>query len=110
MGRLSGKKILIGVTGSIAAYKALILLRLLQKEGADIKVVMTEAAKDFVGELSFSTLTDTAVYSNNIKNNDIPSIPNINDVPLNGIQSNFCTIWKSGLPLSNFIHTIIIYY
>ncbi|MGB3132097.1 MAG: flavoprotein, partial [Saprospiraceae bacterium] len=45
MGRLSGKKILIGVTGSIAAYKALILLRLLQKEGADIKVVMTEAAK-----------------------------------------------------------------
>ena len=61
MGRLSGKKILIGVTGSIAAYKVLILLRLLQKEGADIKVVMTEAAKDFVGELSFSTLTDTAV-------------------------------------------------
>jgi phosphopantothenoylcysteine decarboxylase/phosphopantothenate--cysteine ligase len=70
MGRLSGKKILIGVTGSIAAYKALILLRLLQKEGADIKVVMTEAAKDFVGELSFSTLTDTAVYSGLFKNNE----------------------------------------
>lgn len=70
MGRLSGKKILIGVTGSIAAYKSLILLRLLQKEGAEIKVIMTDAAKDFVGELSFSTLTDTAVYSDLFKNNE----------------------------------------
>jgi phosphopantothenoylcysteine decarboxylase/phosphopantothenate--cysteine ligase len=70
MGRLSGKKILIGVTGSIAAYKSLILLRLLQKEGAEIKLIMTDAAKDFVGELSFSTLTDTAVYSDLFKNNE----------------------------------------
>ncbi len=70
MGRLSGKKILIGVTGSIAAYKSLILLRLLQKEGAEIKVIMTDAAKDFVGELSFSTLTATAVYSDLFKNNE----------------------------------------
>ena len=42
-----------------------------------------------------------------MKNKEIPSIPSINEVPLNGIQSNFCTIWKSGFPLSNLIHTQI---
>ena len=45
---LKGKKILIGITASVAAYKAIYLVRLLVKAGADVKVVMTPAAKDFV--------------------------------------------------------------
>ena len=45
---LKGKKILLGVTGSIAAYKACELLRLLQKEGAEVRVAMTDAATKFV--------------------------------------------------------------
>jgi phosphopantothenoylcysteine decarboxylase/phosphopantothenate--cysteine ligase len=54
---LKGKKILLGVTGSIAAYKSLLLIRLLIKEGAEVKVVMTGAAKDFVTPLSLATLS-----------------------------------------------------
>jgi len=54
---LKDKKILLGVTGSIAAYKSLLLIRLLVKEGAEVKVVMTPAAKDFVTPLSLATLS-----------------------------------------------------
>jgi phosphopantothenoylcysteine decarboxylase/phosphopantothenate--cysteine ligase len=52
-----GKKILLGVTGSIAAYKSLILVRLLIKEGASVKVILTPAARDFVTPLSLATLS-----------------------------------------------------
>ena len=45
---LKGKRILLGITGSIAAYKSAHLVRLLIKEGAEVKVVMTPASKDFV--------------------------------------------------------------
>ncbi|MEO5782512.1 MAG: flavoprotein, partial [Ginsengibacter sp.] len=58
---LTGKKILIGVTGSIAAYKAIMLVRLLVKDGADVKVIMTPSAKDFVSPLTFSTLSKNDV-------------------------------------------------
>lgn len=58
---LRGKKILLGVTGGIAAYKAVELLRLLAKEGADVTVVMTEHAKRFVGPLTFQTLSGKPV-------------------------------------------------
>ncbi|MCF8303655.1 MAG: bifunctional phosphopantothenoylcysteine decarboxylase/phosphopantothenate--cysteine ligase CoaBC [Bacteroidales bacterium] len=54
---LSGKKILLGITGSIAAYKAPMLVRLLVKEGADVQVVMTPVAKDFVTPLTLSTVS-----------------------------------------------------
>lgn len=60
---LAGKKIILGITGSIAAYKAALLVRLLVKEGAEVKVVMTEAAKRFVGELTFSNLSQHPVFS-----------------------------------------------
>lgn len=59
---LSGKKILLGVTGSIAAYKACELLRLLQKEGADVRVAMSPAATRFVAPLSFASLSRCPVY------------------------------------------------
>jgi len=60
---LKGKKILIGVTGSIAAYKIPFLVRLLLKEGADVKVLLTPAARDFVTPLTLSTLSGHPVYT-----------------------------------------------
>lgn len=59
---LTGKKILVGITGSIAAYKSIILVRLLVKAGAEVRVVMTPAAKDFVSPLVLSTLSKNKVY------------------------------------------------
>lgn len=60
---LSGKKILLGVTGSIAAYKSILLVRLLVKEGAEVKVVMTPSANDFVSGLTLSTLSKNEVLT-----------------------------------------------
>ena len=54
---LKGKKIVLGVTGSIAAYKAALLVRMLIKEGAEVKVIMTSAAKDFISPLTLATLS-----------------------------------------------------
>lgn len=59
---LKNKKILLGITGSIAAYKAILLVRLLIKSGAEIKVVMTKAAKEFVSPLVLSVLSKNKVY------------------------------------------------
>lgn len=58
---LSGKKLLIGITGSIAAYKIPVLVRLLIKEGAEVRVIMTPAAADFVSRLTLSTLSKSPV-------------------------------------------------
>ncbi len=58
---LTGKKILLGITGSIAAYKSILLVRLLIKQGAEVKVVMTEASKEFVSPLVLSTLSKNEV-------------------------------------------------
>lgn len=60
---LQGKKILLGITGSIAAYKSIYLVRLLVKAGAEVKVIMTPAAKDFVSPLTLSTLSKNKVLS-----------------------------------------------
>ena len=60
---LSGKKILLGVTAGIAAYKAAFLVRLLVKQGAEVKVVMTPKAKEFVTPLTLSTLSKNEVHS-----------------------------------------------
>ena len=62
-GSLQGKKILLGVTGSIAAYKSILLTRLLVKAGAEVKVVLTTSARDFVTPLSLSTLSKNPVLS-----------------------------------------------
>ena len=58
---LAGKKILIGITGSIAAYKCIYLVRLLVKAGAEVKVILTPSAKDFVSSLTLSTLSKNPV-------------------------------------------------
>jgi phosphopantothenoylcysteine decarboxylase / phosphopantothenate---cysteine ligase len=60
---LSGKKILIGITGSIAAYKIPLLVRSLIREGAEVKVIMTPAATDFVSKLTLSTLSKNSVFT-----------------------------------------------
>lgn len=58
---LKGKRILLGITGSIAAYKAVFLIRQLVKEGAEVKVIMTPAAKDFITPLTVATLSKNDV-------------------------------------------------
>jgi len=60
---LTGKKILVAVTGSIAAYKTAFFVRLLVKEGAEVKVVMTSAAKNFISPLTLATLSKNPVES-----------------------------------------------
>ncbi|MEO6548926.1 MAG: bifunctional phosphopantothenoylcysteine decarboxylase/phosphopantothenate--cysteine ligase CoaBC [Ferruginibacter sp.] len=66
---LKGKKILLGITGSIAAYKMALLVRLLIKSGAEVKVIMTPAAKEFVTPLTLSTLSKNPVLID-LANND----------------------------------------
>lgn len=60
---LNGKNILLGITGGIAAYKIPELVRLLKKAGANVKIIITPAAKDFVTPLTLSTLSNQPVYS-----------------------------------------------
>ncbi len=59
---LKGKKILLGITGSIAVYKTAFLVRLLIKEGAEVKVIMSKDATNFVTPLTFSTLSKNKVF------------------------------------------------
>ena len=60
---LKGKKILLGVTGSIAAYKAALLVRLFRKEGAEVQVVMTPSGRDFITPVTLSALSGRPVLS-----------------------------------------------
>jgi phosphopantothenoylcysteine decarboxylase/phosphopantothenate--cysteine ligase len=57
-----GKKILLGITGGIAAYKAAYIIRLLVKDGAEVKVVVTPAVKEFISHLTLATLSKNPVY------------------------------------------------
>ncbi|WP_299134260.1 bifunctional phosphopantothenoylcysteine decarboxylase/phosphopantothenate--cysteine ligase CoaBC [uncultured Tenacibaculum sp.] len=63
MSVLSGKKVLLGVTAGIAAYKTANLVRLFIKSGAEVKVIMTPASKDFITPLTLSTLSKNPVHS-----------------------------------------------
>ncbi len=65
---LKGKKILLGITGSIAAYKSAVLLRLLIKAGAEVKVIMTPSAHQFIAPLTLSTLSKNEVLSELVDN------------------------------------------
>jgi len=66
---LQQKKILLGITGSIAAFKAAALVRLLVKQGAEVKVVMTPSAKDFVTPLTLATVSKNDVLTEMADNN-----------------------------------------
>ncbi|MFO7922324.1 MAG: bifunctional phosphopantothenoylcysteine decarboxylase/phosphopantothenate--cysteine ligase CoaBC [Bacteroidales bacterium] len=61
--QLKGKKIILGITGSIAAYKSAVLIRLLVKEGATVKVLMTPLAKEFITPVTLATLSRNTVLS-----------------------------------------------
>ncbi|WMN11430.1 bifunctional phosphopantothenoylcysteine decarboxylase/phosphopantothenate--cysteine ligase CoaBC [Marivirga salinae] len=65
---LQGKKIILGITGSIAAYKSAMLTRLLLKAGAEVQVIMTNDAKEFITPLTLSTLSQKPVLSEFTKN------------------------------------------
>lgn len=58
---LQGKRIILGITGSIAAYKSALLVRLLVKEGAEVKVIMTSLAKEFITPLTLATLAKNPI-------------------------------------------------
>ncbi|MFM6942715.1 MAG: bifunctional phosphopantothenoylcysteine decarboxylase/phosphopantothenate--cysteine ligase CoaBC [Aquirufa sp.] len=72
---LQGKKIILGITGSIAAYKSILLVRLLTKAGAEVRVIMTKAAKEFVSPLVLSTFSHHPVWiefqEGNVWNNHV---------------------------------------
>ena len=63
MSVLKGKKVLLGISGGIAAYKTASLVRLFIKAGAQVQVIMTPASKDFVTPLTLSTLSKNPVHS-----------------------------------------------
>ena len=81
---LSGQKIVLAVTGSIAAYKSCELLRLLIKRGAEVSVIMTEAAQKFVTPLSFKALGAKRVYCSDFNDGDsaIPQLEATKDASL----------------------------
>ena len=72
---LDGKKIILGISGSIAAYKAALIVRLFVKEGAEVKVLMTKAATDFITPLTLATLSKhevtTSVHDGESWNNHV---------------------------------------
>lgn len=67
---MQGKKIIIGITGSIAAYKTATLVRLLIKAGAEVKVIMTAAASSFITPLTLSVLSKNEVLTDIATNNN----------------------------------------
>ena len=67
---LKGKKIVLGITGSIAAYKACLILRLLVRQGAEVQVVITEAGKQFITPVTLSALSGKPVVSEFFATND----------------------------------------
>ena len=89
MSILSGKKVLLGISGGIAAYKTPNLVRCLIKKGAEVKVVMTDSAKDFVTPLSLSTVSKNPVHSS-FKSDDEDGVWN-NHVEL-GLWADFILI------------------
>jgi phosphopantothenoylcysteine decarboxylase/phosphopantothenate--cysteine ligase len=72
-----GKRIVLGVTGSIAAYKAVELLRRMQEKGWDVSVMMTEAATKYVGPLTFQALTRKPVAVGRFEHVTAESFPHL---------------------------------
>ncbi len=99
---LKGKKVILGVTGSIAAYKSALIVRLLVKQGADVQVVMTEAATQFIGEITLSTLSQKPVlihaaengqWNNHValgRNADVMLIAPASANTMAGMRSGLC--------------------
>ena len=78
MTELKNKNILIGITGSIAAYKACDIIRILRKEGANVQAIMTESSKKFIGKTSIAALTNNHVIDNIFEKTPKPGLEHIN--------------------------------
>lgn len=90
MSILRGKKVLLGITAGIAAYKTASLVRLFIKAGAEVQVIMTPAAKDFITPLTLSTLSKNPVHSS-FTNEDDENAVWTNHVEL-GLWADFMLI------------------
>lgn len=99
---LRGKKILLGVTGSISAYKSVFLVRLLTQAGADVRVVLTPSALEFVTPVTFSTLSHNAVFSSLLKNEETGEW--VNHVDLGAWPDLFIIAPASANTLAKMVH------
>ena len=100
MSVLSGKKVLLGVSGGIAAYKTATLVRLFIKAGAHVQVIMTPASKDFVTPLTLSTLSKNPVHSAFFNEEDDPD--------QNGEQAKQNAQWNNHVELGLWADLMII--
>ena len=100
MSVLSGKKILLGVSGGIAAYKTASLVRLFIKAGAQVQVIMTPASKDFVTPLTLSTLSKNPVHSSFFNEED--------DSSQNGEQAKQNAEWNNHVELGLWADLMLI--
>ena len=78
MKELKNKNILIGISGSIAAYKTCDIIRFLRKEGANIQAIMTESAKEFIGKTTIAALTNNEVIDTIFNDTPKPGLEHIN--------------------------------
>ena len=78
MKELKNKNILIGISGSIAAYKSCDIIRFLRKEGANIQAIMTESAKEFIGKTTIAALTNNEVIDTIFNDTPKPGLEHIN--------------------------------
>ena len=78
MNEIKNKNILIGITGSIAAYKACDIIRILRKEGANVQAIMTQSAKEFIGKTTIAALTNNPVIDSIFEDNPKPGLEHIN--------------------------------
>jgi phosphopantothenoylcysteine decarboxylase / phosphopantothenate---cysteine ligase len=99
MSVLSGKKIILGVSGGIAAYKSAYLVRLFIKAGAHVQVIMTPASKDFVTPLTLSTLSKNPVYSSFFNEDNDPNLDQ---------KTNQEALWNNHVDLALWADYIII--
>ena len=78
MKELKNKNILIGITGSIAAYKACDIIRIIRKAGGNVQVIMTHSAKQFIGKATIAALTNNPVIDNIFEDDPKPGLEHIN--------------------------------
>ena len=78
MKELKNKNILIGITGSIAAYKVCDIIRLLRKHGSNVQAIMTDSAKQFIGKTTIAALTNNSVIDSIFENDPKPGLEHIN--------------------------------
>ena len=78
MNELKNKNILLGITGSIAAYKACDIIRILRKEGANIQAIMTKSSQEFIGKTTIAALTNNHVIDSMFEDNPQPGLEHIN--------------------------------